>query len=423
MTRVFVSYSRKNIDFAKQLIGRLQEREMDFWVDWEGIPPTVDWMKEIERGIEEADAFLPIVSPEWISSTVCRDELEIAVKNGKRLIPVVACDIVWKEVPSALAHLNFIFFTPSFDIEQQLQKLFTALDTDYDWLKAHRRLQVKALEWERGKKEDGYFLRGTDLEEAEQQISVNANKDPRPTDLQREYVLKSRQGATKQRRITTGILIGLILGMLGVIALLARPYVEEAISKAQAKNLSGMVTVPAGSIHFRLGETFQNIDLPAFSIETRPVSNQVYGLCVKVDTCTPPIDYASFSDPSLAHEPVVWITIVQAATYCEWLGRRLPSAPEWERAAQLFTKLQGNEDRFIPVSQYEWVSSYIEKGSHFINGQWDGQLNHLNINWSFLQEKAYFDSRGNLELETTFGGALGADIIFGFRCATQVLNQ
>ncbi len=63
MARIFVSYSRKNIDFCKRLTNELEKRGLDFWVDWEGIPPTVDWLKEIEKGIEEADTFLAIVSP------------------------------------------------------------------------------------------------------------------------------------------------------------------------------------------------------------------------------------------------------------------------------------------------------------------------------------------------------------------------
>lgn len=418
MTRIFVSYSRKNKDFCRQLTSELQKRDLDFWVDWEGIPPTVDWLNEIEKGIEEADAFLAIVSPDWITSKVCQDELNIAVKNGKRLIPVVPCDIVWNDVPPALAHLNFIFFTEAFDFHEQLNKLLTALDTDYDWLRTHRRLQVKALEWERANKENGFLLRSRDLEEAEQQISFNANKDPRPTDLQHEYVLKSRQGATRQRRITTSIFMGLIAGMLGIIVLLVRPYVEEAIAKSQAQNLSRMVTIPAGSFNFQLGETFQTIDLPTFSIETRPVSNKVYGFCVRVDKCTPPIGYATFNDPSQADQPVVWITIVQAATYCEWIGRRLPSAPEWEQAAQTIAKSERREDRFISPNQSEWVSTYIvEKDSQFIDGQWNGQPGHLDINWTFLQEKGNFNTTDELELKTSYGGALMAHDSLGFRCA------
>jgi hypothetical protein len=235
MARIFVSYNRKNIEFCKRLTDELLKRDLDLWVDWEDIPPTVDWLKEIEKGVEEADTFLAIITNEWIGSRNCTIELEYAVKNGKRLIPVVPYDIVWGDVPPDLALLNFIFFTEKFDFNQQLEKLFTALDTDYDWLKTHRRLQVKALDWERGNKENGYLLRGKDLEEAEGQISINANKDPHPTDLQREYVLLSRQGATRQRRITTGVLVFIIFMLVGISAYFATPRILEAIAKSKAR--------------------------------------------------------------------------------------------------------------------------------------------------------------------------------------------
>ena len=65
MAKVFVSYSRKDIDFARRLTMELKKSELDFWIDWEGIPPTVDWWKEIEKGIEEADIFLFLISPEF----------------------------------------------------------------------------------------------------------------------------------------------------------------------------------------------------------------------------------------------------------------------------------------------------------------------------------------------------------------------
>lgn len=425
MARIFVSYSRKNKDFCRRLTDELQKREMDFWVDWEGIPPTVDWMKEIEKGIEEADAFLAIVTADWISSKVCQDELNIAVKNGKRLIPVVPYDIVWNDVPPSLSHLNFIFFTPNFDFNQQLNLLFTALDTDYDWLKTHRRLQVKALEWERANKENGFLLRGRDLDNAEQQISINATKDPNPTDIQREYVLKSRQGSTRQRRITTGIMIGLIAGMLGVIVLLAKPYVEEAIAKSQAQAQSPVVRIATGNIEFFLSDPVQieivhseTFELPEFGIESQPVTNKVYGLCVNVGKCTPPIDITDFNNSEKQEEPVVWLTAVQAAAYCEWIGRRLPSAPEWEHAAGSSAKSDSNSERFSLSAHYEWTSSYQDGSSKVISGEWDGQLNHLQ-DWSFLQEQGILTSSNDLLLQSNLTGALVANNNLGFRCAQK----
>ena len=421
MARIFVSYSRKNKDFCKQLTNELQKRDFDFWVDWEGIPPTVDWMNEIEKGIEEADTFLAIITPDWISSKVCIDELNIAVKNGKRLIPVVPFEISWNDVPPSLAQLNYIFFTENFDFNTQLEKLFTALETDYDWLKTHRRLQVKALEWERSNKEGGFLLHGKDLEEAEQQIFINANKDPHPTDIQREYVLKSRQGSTRQRRITTGILISLIAGMLGVIVLLAKPYVEEAIAKSQAQGLGGMTAIPAGNINFQLlTDIFQLIEVPEFSIDAHPVTNRVYGLCVKVDSCTPPIGSADFSNLEKQDDPVVWVTVDQAATYCKWVGRRLPTAPEWEHAVGYFTG--SNNNSFSLSSNYEWTTSYITEDSPSTLSNWNGNLSNLSLDWYFLQETGNISPTGDAQIYTNPDGAFGANGELGFRCAKNYTN-
>jgi len=419
MARIFVSYSRKNTKFCKTLTDELLKRDFDFWVDWEGIPPTVDWMKEIEKGIEEADTFLAIVTQEWITSKVCMDELDIAVKNGKRLIPVVPYDIVWDTVPPALAQFNFIFFTEKFDFKAQLDKLFTALDTDYDWLKTHRRLQVKALEWERSNKEGGFLLHGKDLEEAEQQISIHATTNPNPTEIQREYVLLSQQGATRQRRITTGILIALVAVMLGIIGLLVRPYVEDAIAKAQAQDQSKMITVPAGSIDFELGDTVQTVDLPKFSIEMHVVTNHIYGLCVKVSKCTPPIGSADFNDSQKQDEPIVWLTIFQTATYCEWIGRRLPSVAEWERAAQLFAPSKQKADRFSLSDHYEWTSSYLENNSQSISGEWNGQSESLELAWDFQLRGGSLNSTDEPEIFPNNSGALGTTDNFGFRCANK----
>ena len=341
MARIFVSYNRKSTDFCKRLTDELQKRDLDFWVDWEGIPPTVDWMKEIEKGIEEADTFLAIVTQEWITSKVCIDELAIAVKNGKRLIPVVPYDIVWDNVPPALAQFNFIFFTDKFDFNTQLQLLFTALDTDYDWLKTHRRLQVKALEWERSNKDNGFLLRGKDLEEAERQISINANKDPRPTDLQFEYVLLSQQGATRQRRITMGVLIFIIFMLVGISAYFATPRIQEALAKNRARG--EMVSISAGETIFGtenkeyINYGFiprQKVQYDAFEIGKYEVSNYQYKQCVKYGRCSVPADQTDFRNDAKLNYPVSNVNVYQANTYCQWLGQRLPTEVEWERAAR-----------------------------------------------------------------------------------------
>ena len=64
MSSLFISYSRRDIDFARKLTKSFKDQDLDFWIDWEDIPPTVEWWQEIERGIEEADIFLFLISPD-----------------------------------------------------------------------------------------------------------------------------------------------------------------------------------------------------------------------------------------------------------------------------------------------------------------------------------------------------------------------
>jgi hypothetical protein len=58
VTSLFFSYSRNDTNFAKKLTGCVKDQDFDFWIDWEGISPTVDWWNQIEDGIEKAGVFL-----------------------------------------------------------------------------------------------------------------------------------------------------------------------------------------------------------------------------------------------------------------------------------------------------------------------------------------------------------------------------
>jgi hypothetical protein len=154
MASLFISYSRKNIESARKLTEAFEGQDLDFWIDWQGIPPTVDWWEEIEKGIEEANIFLFLISPESCKSKVCKQEIEHAVKNGKRLIPLVVGDVTGEEAPPELSHLNWIFIREFDDFDLAFGKLITAIKTDYAWVQAHRDLRLESIApW---RKRDGY---------------------------------------------------------------------------------------------------------------------------------------------------------------------------------------------------------------------------------------------------------------------------
>ena len=93
MTKVIVSYSRKDSAIARKVIEAFKSIELDAWVDWEDIPPAVGWLDQILRGIEESDAFIFLLSPDSIASEVCNVEIGHAEKNHKRIIPIVVRDV------------------------------------------------------------------------------------------------------------------------------------------------------------------------------------------------------------------------------------------------------------------------------------------------------------------------------------------
>ncbi|HEY9648048.1 MAG TPA: TIR domain-containing protein [Chroococcidiopsis sp.] len=189
---VFISYSRRNKDFVKALHASLQKRGREVWVDWENIPAAADWWREIQLGIEVADSFIFVISPDSIQSTVCKQELEHALQHNKRIVPLVFADVDPSIVHPELGKLNWIFFRPQDDFDGSFRMLVKALDDDLDYVRQHTRLLLRATEWHTRQRDDSFLLRGSDLKDAETWLSQSKGKRPEPLQLQQDYIWGSR---------------------------------------------------------------------------------------------------------------------------------------------------------------------------------------------------------------------------------------
>lgn len=192
MTDAFISYSRKDKTFVHKLHTAIEAEGRQAWVDWESIPLTTDWWAEIQEGIESTHTFVFVISPNSVASKVCAQEVEYANQHNKRIIPIVYRDVSPQELPAILSKLNWVFFRESDDFHSAFAALIAAMDTDYEWLKAHTRLIRRAVEWNKQSRDPSYLLRGTDLADAEQHLTQH-DKEPALTNLQIEYILSSRQ--------------------------------------------------------------------------------------------------------------------------------------------------------------------------------------------------------------------------------------
>lgn len=144
MANLFISYSRQDQAFVHQLYDTLIAMKHKVFVDWESIPPSAQWLKEISEAIDDADTFLFVISPGSLSSVTCKQELALAEQNKKRLIPVMYREVPASEVPQSLAAINWIFFRETDDFTTAMNTLEKAIATDLDYVKQSSRLLVQA---------------------------------------------------------------------------------------------------------------------------------------------------------------------------------------------------------------------------------------------------------------------------------------
>lgn len=77
--------------------------------------------------------------------------------------------------------------------------------------------------------------------------------------------------------------------------------------------------------------------LDGYWISMFPVTNTMYQRCVRAKVCQYSVERETnprSRDPLFADHPAVHMTWTDAQHYCEWMGGRLPTEAEWEKAAR-----------------------------------------------------------------------------------------
>jgi WD40 repeat protein len=190
---LFISYSRRDTDFVRQLFGELTLAKRQAWVDWQGIDYSTRWWEEICSGIERADNFVFVLSPDSLNSIYCHREIAHARQRGKRIVtlrcrPIDEAELVggWyvdpemrpiesmaRENLDAIKAIQWIDYWDKLnkDIPATAQALVQTIDTDPECVRAHTQLLLQAQAWQASGRSPGALLSGDALAQAETRMS------------------------------------------------------------------------------------------------------------------------------------------------------------------------------------------------------------------------------------------------------------
>jgi len=198
--RVFISYSRDDLDFADQLDDALNTCDFECLIDRHGISGGEDWKRRLGNLISEADTVVFVLSPSSARSEICAWEVEEAARLNKRILPVNCRPLEGENPPPRLRDLNYVFFykepnVPGSGFGNGLAKLVAALNTDFDWLREHTRYLQRAIEWDKGGRPANRLLSGNDIGDAKAWVARRPKGAPEPTALQLDFIRTSEEEA------------------------------------------------------------------------------------------------------------------------------------------------------------------------------------------------------------------------------------
>lgn len=117
----FLSYTRANIDIAREWAADIVKGAGQCWADWEMLAPGVEWSAEIENGIGGCRAFLLVLTEQTPDQTYCWRELRLAREAGAE-ITIVADGIIAAEKLVNASVPGFAAWRPAYvrtEAEQQ----------------------------------------------------------------------------------------------------------------------------------------------------------------------------------------------------------------------------------------------------------------------------------------------------------------
>src|ERR1700744_4112568 len=109
--KVFISYSRRDSsEFAEELLAGLELAGFAPFLDRHDIAAREVWETRLGPRIRQADTIVYVVSPESVKSPRWAWEVDKALAETKRVLPVIFKSVPDADIPAELQRRQFIRF-------------------------------------------------------------------------------------------------------------------------------------------------------------------------------------------------------------------------------------------------------------------------------------------------------------------------
>lgn len=395
MGHIFISYSHKDKDYVHRLQEILQNQGFEVWID-DRMDYGIEWPTEIERRLDECDAFILVASDNAKKSNWVQNEVRRAERTGKPFFPLLLQGEPWlyierlqwldvkdKSLPDEKFFRGLAKFTsrrkPSL-IPIEDEKLEAKREQKVKEERGRIAAQKAEAERKRIEAELGHAVDNVIQESAarfERQktkrqreiwwkrwgvpimiialillfagVSANylmrlSNSNDTPT----ETLTIPTETVTSQVTISLSAEVIPTESQTLLVSTLTPPVFPSSpdISSTITPDIITMMYVPEGN--FTMGSDNGDPDerpvhvvyLDAFWIDQTEVTNAMYAKCVFAGVCKEPSNKRSNTHPNYYENsefnnyPVIYVNWNMATTYCTWNAKRLPTEAEWEKAAR-----------------------------------------------------------------------------------------
>ena len=109
---VFLAFSFKDVEFAKELERILNGSNIHIWMATREIKPGDDWQLKVKEILHVCDYFLAIVSRSSNESQWTQWEFQMAIQNQKNLNKPIVIPILMEyvNIPNYLKHRQYVDF-------------------------------------------------------------------------------------------------------------------------------------------------------------------------------------------------------------------------------------------------------------------------------------------------------------------------